>query len=198
MAALMSEQGHTQETVQPFDVGPRLFALRQERGLSQRELARMAGVTNANLSMIEQGRVSPSVTTLEKILNALELSLPEFFVRTGHTTADIFPREQLIHLKRDGSEYWILPPPSDSQIPQLAQQTMPPGSTIVGTWMGRRCWISGLVQAGELSLWLDGHRHLLRPGEGFRFHLRRSHQFANDTQDFLVMILALSEGEGAG
>ena len=193
----MSERGHPHDTGHPFDLWTRLFALRQERGLSQRELARMAGVTNANLSMIEQGRVSPSVTTLEKILSALELPLPEFFARTGLATSDIFPREQLIHLKRDGSEYWIFPPSPNSQIPQIAQQTLPAGSSIVGTWLGRKCWISGLVQAGELSLWLDGHRHVLRPGEGFRFHLRRSHQFANDTQDSLVMTLALSEGEDA-
>lgn len=182
------------DTAPPFDVGARLLALRQERGRSQRELARMAGVTNANLSMIEQGRVSPSITTLEKILYALGLSLPEFFAGSD-PAADIFPRQRLAHLTRDGSEYRILPTPLNCLGPHLAQQTLAPGAVTVGGWLGRRAWISGLVQAGELSLLLDGQRHSLRAGDGFRFHLKRPHSFANDTGDPVVVILALSGGD---
>jgi len=41
-------------------VGDRLKAVRSMYGLSQRELARRAGVTNSTISTIEQNRVSPS------------------------------------------------------------------------------------------------------------------------------------------
>ena len=51
-----------------FDVGRRLQSIRQSIGLSQRELARRANITNGSLSMIEQGKVSPSISSLEKIL----------------------------------------------------------------------------------------------------------------------------------
>lgn len=188
----MSDTEPTPTTAQPFDVGARLFALRQERGRSQRELARLAGVTNANLSMIEQGRVSPSINTLEKILLALGLTLPEFFAGSDAAAAEIFPRERLVHLTRDGSEYRILPPPVNNPTPYLAQQTLAAGTATAGSWLGRRAWISGMVQVGELNLWLDGQRHELRPGDGFRFHLKRPHSFANDTQDPVVVILTLS------
>lgn len=45
-------------------VGRRLKALRKMHGWSQRELAKRAGVTNATISLIEQGRVSPSILSL--------------------------------------------------------------------------------------------------------------------------------------
>jgi len=38
-----------------FNVGHKLLVLRQFKGLSQREVARRAGMTNGNLSLIEQG-----------------------------------------------------------------------------------------------------------------------------------------------
>lgn len=48
------------------DLGARLKLVRKIHGISQRQLARQAGVTNATVSFIEQGRVSPSVGSLEK------------------------------------------------------------------------------------------------------------------------------------
>ena len=48
-----------------FDLGARLRALREMHGLSQRELAKRAGVSNAIISLIEQNRNSPSVGSLK-------------------------------------------------------------------------------------------------------------------------------------
>ena len=47
-----------------FELGARLRAVRQLQGLSQRELAKRAGVSNAIISLIEQNRSSPSVGLL--------------------------------------------------------------------------------------------------------------------------------------
>ena len=49
------------------DVSARLKAVRLMHGLSQRELAKRAGVTNGMISLIEQGRVGPSVASLKKV-----------------------------------------------------------------------------------------------------------------------------------
>jgi transcriptional regulator with XRE-family HTH domain len=192
----MSDHKHPQ-VPQPFDIGARLLVLRQERGLSQRELARRAGITNANLSMIEQGRVSPSITTLEKVLVVLELPLPEFFSSTIASSAEIFSRDSLTLIKRGGSEYRLLPPPGDSDAPQLAQQTLAPGATSIGTWLGRKTWISGLVQSGELNLWLDGCSHSLHPGDGFQFHLKRPHKFSNETDTPVLVLLGVTVARDA-
>src|SRR5690606_15250569 len=51
-----------------MDIGARLQRVRTARGLSQRELARRVGVTNSTISLIEQNKVSPSVSSLKKVL----------------------------------------------------------------------------------------------------------------------------------
>lgn len=62
-----------------LDIGSRLKVLREQLGISQRRLAREAGVTNGLISQIEQNRTSPSVATLYRILNVMEVSMAEFF-----------------------------------------------------------------------------------------------------------------------
>jgi transcriptional regulator with XRE-family HTH domain len=61
------------------DVGSRLRQLRQERGKSMRALARASGLSTNALSMIERSRTSPSVSTLYKLAEALEVPITAFF-----------------------------------------------------------------------------------------------------------------------
>ena len=61
------------------DIGARLRRLREMLGLSQRELAKRAGVSNATISGIEQNRASPSVGSLKKVLDGIPISLADFF-----------------------------------------------------------------------------------------------------------------------
>jgi len=61
------------------EIGQRLRQLRLRLGLSQRELARRARVSNATISMIEADRVSPSISALKQILSALGAGLADFF-----------------------------------------------------------------------------------------------------------------------
>lgn len=61
------------------DVGSRLKQLRSERNKSMRALARDSGLSTNALSMIERGRTSPSVSTLYKIADALEVPITAFF-----------------------------------------------------------------------------------------------------------------------
>src|SRR5690606_1718408 len=62
-----------------LDVGVRLQTIRKLKGLSQRELAKRAGVTNSTISMIEKNSVSPSISSLKKVLAGIPMSLVEFF-----------------------------------------------------------------------------------------------------------------------
>lgn len=61
------------------DVGYRLRILREERNVSMRSLARRSGLSANALSMIERGLTSPSVSTLTKLANALEVPIMAFF-----------------------------------------------------------------------------------------------------------------------
>jgi transcriptional regulator with XRE-family HTH domain len=63
----------------PVDVGERLRELRSERGLSLRALAELSGLNVNTLSMIENGKTSPSVSTLQQLSNALGIPISAFF-----------------------------------------------------------------------------------------------------------------------
>src|SRR3546814_19524721 len=62
-----------------MEVGQRLQAIRKAKGLSQRELAKRVNVTNSTISLIEQNKVSPSISSLKKVLDGIPISLAEFF-----------------------------------------------------------------------------------------------------------------------
>ena len=62
-----------------IEIGSRLQTVRKHFELSQRELAKRSGVTNATISLIEQNKVSPSVSSLKKVLDGLPMSLADFF-----------------------------------------------------------------------------------------------------------------------
>lgn len=53
------------------------------RGLSQRELAELVGTTQSAIARLEGGHVSPSLTTLDRIADALGVELSLRFVDLG-------------------------------------------------------------------------------------------------------------------
>ena len=57
--------------------GGRLKALRSARGLTLEQLSRMAGVSKAMLSQIEQDKVNPTVAVMLKIAAALQLNISD-------------------------------------------------------------------------------------------------------------------------
>src|SRR5712675_1892900 len=82
-----------------LDVGTHLKAVRQMYGLSQRELAKRAGVTNGLISLIEQNRVSPSVSSLKKVLDGIPMALADFFtLDLGAQPKVFFGTEELVEL----------------------------------------------------------------------------------------------------
>lgn len=61
------------------DIGQRIRELRNDAGLSQEKLAFKAEIDRTYLAGVEQGKRNLSIRSLEKILNALEISFQDFF-----------------------------------------------------------------------------------------------------------------------
>jgi transcriptional regulator with XRE-family HTH domain len=59
--------------------------LREQRGVTQEDLAHTADVTTTALSRIEGGKANPTWTTLARILAALEVSLTELDAALAQT-----------------------------------------------------------------------------------------------------------------
>lgn len=62
-----------------FSLGSRLRTLRNERNLSQRDLARLSGISANAISLIERDENSPSVSTLQSLAAALRVKMSYFF-----------------------------------------------------------------------------------------------------------------------
>jgi transcriptional regulator with XRE-family HTH domain len=62
-----------------IDVGGQLRRLRNARSLSLRALAESSGLNFNTLSLIENGKTSPSVSTLQQIAAALQVPVAAFF-----------------------------------------------------------------------------------------------------------------------
>ncbi|MEY9165734.1 transcriptional regulator with XRE-family HTH domain [Sinorhizobium fredii] len=74
-----SAKTRTKAEATDLAVGARLKAVREQAGLSQRELAKRANVTNSTVSLIEQESHAPSLASLHRILKAIPISMADFF-----------------------------------------------------------------------------------------------------------------------
>jgi transcriptional regulator with XRE-family HTH domain len=63
-------------------LGERLRAIRQARGLSVRSLAQRTGFSPSFLSQVELGQSSPSLASLQRIADALTISLADLLATT--------------------------------------------------------------------------------------------------------------------
>ena len=63
-------------------IGSTVRELRLKKGLSQGDVEKRCGLLRCYLSRVEQGHTIPSLSTLEKLAEALETPLSEFFPGT--------------------------------------------------------------------------------------------------------------------
>ncbi len=62
-----------------LQVGPRIRAIRDSRGLSLRALAQQSGLSVNAISLIERGENSPTVSSLHRLATALDVPITDFF-----------------------------------------------------------------------------------------------------------------------
>jgi transcriptional regulator with XRE-family HTH domain len=83
-------------------LGPAIRRRRQERGLTQSELAGKADIANETVSRIERGRLTPSVNIAERIAQALDTTLEQLRERKRVAETGTRPCEaRLLALVRD-------------------------------------------------------------------------------------------------
>ncbi len=61
------------------DVGNRIKYLRKQMGLSQEKFALKAEIDRTYLAGIESGKRNATIQSIEKIVNALEISMKDFW-----------------------------------------------------------------------------------------------------------------------
>ena len=78
-------------SIQEPDVGARIRAAREQRGLTLREISRRCGLSVNAISRIERGENSPTLSSLHRIAQALSLNVGDFFAEETREKA-IFVR----------------------------------------------------------------------------------------------------------
>jgi transcriptional regulator with XRE-family HTH domain len=76
-------------------VGPSIRILRERAGISQEELAGRAGLDRTYVSGIERGRRNPSVKSLQRVADALDVGLDLLFVE-ARQLAEMAARKEVL------------------------------------------------------------------------------------------------------
>ena len=79
-------------------LGRNIRCIRESRGLSQKDLALLAGFTPAYLGYLERGQKNPSVDLVQKIATALDTEAYRLFLTKNDMPTEL---TQLIHSIRD-------------------------------------------------------------------------------------------------
>ncbi len=174
-----------------FAIGPRLRRLRTRLGLSQRELARRAGVSNATISMIEGDRVSPSVSALRQVLSALDVGVADFFAGAEEPAEQVVYRaDELTEIAGGAVSYRQVGSNLKSRALQMIHERYRPGAQSGTKMLSHQGEEAGLVIRGRLGLEVDGRRYELGPGDAYVFDSRKPHAFRNIGADELVVVSA--------
>jgi transcriptional regulator with XRE-family HTH domain len=165
------------------EIGPRLRGLRTGRGLSLRALADRSGVTAGALSLIENGRNSPSVSTLKKVLAALDLTLGDFFATerpAGAGPGCVIRSRHLVNLATSpGLRYLALPGPNEGRAIQILHEIYARGADTGPEPYSHAGEEAGFCIAGSIEVTVDGRSEVLQPGDAFYFPSELPHRWRN-------------------
>jgi transcriptional regulator with XRE-family HTH domain len=178
-------------------LGDRLKALRLRLGLSLRALADRSGVTYGALSHIENGRSSPSVSTLKKVLAAMDTTMGEFFSAEDDDEQQrrerrfVFRARDLVNvLGRGDMKYLSLPGQARERALQLMWEIYPPGKGTGSDDYVHAGQEGGFCVKGTIELVVDGRRELLGPGDAYYFDSTLPHSFRNVGETPAIVVSA--------
>jgi len=181
-----------------LDIGGRLRTVRETRGLTQRDLAGRAGLTNGAISLIEQNKSSPSVSSLKRLLDAIPMTMSEFFSEVEETGAPKFfyTPDEFVELSPqdlglgDGAARVSLRQLGDASRHslQVLYETYPPGADTGPDLLSHDGEEAGVVIAGIVEVTVADQVRVLNQGDGYLFSSRLPHRFRNiGTVDCVVI-----------
>ncbi|MBR4458257.1 MAG: cupin domain-containing protein [Clostridia bacterium] len=166
-----------------MDIGAKLKQLRQQRGLTQEELADRCELTKGFISQVERNLASPSIATLMDMLECLGVPLPVFFndkdsERIVFTPQDMFVKEDAETLR--GTVTWLVPDAQKNEMEPILVELGPGGQTDrIRPHEGEEF---GYVLSGTVTLQIGSARHRIHAGESFSLHPRAEHLLINESK----------------
>lgn len=187
-----------QAVAQSAAVGPRVKALREGMDLSLRDLSARSGVSAPMLSQVERGETSPTLAVAARIAAGLELTLSQLLRLDEAAHVLVVRRGEGRATKRGGHQTQELTPPLPGQRADITLHTLEPGASTGGPEdpplheAGSR--ETAIVLGGELALYVEGERHVLRRGDSVTFDADLPHHVENDSAAATTFIAVIAAG----
>lgn len=176
------------------ELGEKIRGARKEKGLTLMEVARSAGCSASFISGVERGKVSPSITTLKRVANALGVNIVDFFTPSGN------PAEPVV--MREGDRIGISMKRWKAKINLLVRSThgkrMSPFYTVIQPRGGAAGLYShkgeefGIVLKGELEVNLNNTIYKVKENESFYYSSQIPHGWINPTNGETIVIWVVS------
>ena len=150
-----------------MDLGKRVKQLRMKNGLTLEELASRTELTKGFLSQLERNLASPSISTLEDIVEVLGVSLADFFKEDDDVKLVFTEQDYFVDEKEEVTINYIVPSAQKNKMEPMLLEIAPGGvSQVVLPHEGEEL---GYVLQGkiELSNLTMKSSYTVRKGETF-------------------------------
>ena len=162
-----------------YDIGSRIKALRTQKGLTLEELGSRTELTKGFLSQLERNLTSPSLTTLEDIVEALGVSMSRFFAEDDEEQI-VFTKDDAFIDEQEGRTIeWIVPNAQKNKMEPLILELQPgESSKQIEPHEGEEF---GYVLQGRIQIVRenDSRKLTVRKGENFYMKGSEPHTLVN-------------------
>jgi transcriptional regulator with XRE-family HTH domain len=163
------------------DLGDRLAKnlkqLREARGLTQQQVAKLAGVPRATWTNLESGDANPTIAVLSRAASALQVTVEEL-ISTPRAACELFASGALPTRRQgDAKVHKLLPHPIPGM--EMDRIELPPGGRMQGVphTAGTREYLA--CETGAIELVAAGERWHLEAGDVVTFRGDQRHSYAN-------------------
>lgn len=163
-----------------IEVGAALRALREARQLSIRALAEQSGLAVNTLSLIENGKTSPSVSTLQRLATTLDVPITAFFEREMPVSQVVYTRaEQRARVAFDQGTLEDLGAGMADCPVEPFLVTLAPGASSGMDMITHTGHEFVLCLTGHIAYTVGQQRYRLKPGDSLLFEAHEPHRWQN-------------------
>lgn len=160
-----------------MDIGSKLKELRQLNDLTLEELASRSELTKGFLSQVERNLTSPSISTLEDILEALGTNLSDFFADQKEEQVVFQTKDFFVDERENYTVEWIVPNAQKNDMePILLTIPQNGSSNTINAHFGQEF---GYVLQGEIRLVLGNKTYVVKEKETFYLDGKKRHHLEN-------------------
>jgi transcriptional regulator with XRE-family HTH domain len=158
--------------------------LRQARGLTQQQMAKLCGLPRATWSNLESASANPTLAVLHRVALALQVPIEEL-VASPRADVKHYPMAVLpVRLRGQVKLRSLLPDPIPGTT--IERMELPAGSRMIGVphTPGTREYLC--CETGRIELIAAGETHRLEPGDVVVFRGDQRHSYVNAGRSIAV------------